>query len=99
MRAKPTQAAAAIRVLSSAMSLAEEWGLRPPGSNPARIRLRGPRRRQRLFSDAEVARLVKAADQLEKNGKNTKAETLGLRLLFASGCRAGEITGLQWDNV
>jgi integrase len=99
MRDRPTQAGAAIRVLSSAFSLAEEWGLRPPGSNPARIRLSGTRRRNRLFSAAEVARLHKAIDRLERADTNSRAQSLGLRLLFATGCRGGEITGLSWEHV
>ena len=99
MRATPTQAALAVRVLSSAMSLAEEWGLRPAGSNPARIRLKGTRRRERLFSDGEVSRLLAMIDKLETGGNISKSVALGLRLLFATGCRAGEILGLQWQNV
>ncbi|MBY5889095.1 tyrosine-type recombinase/integrase [Rhizobium leguminosarum] len=99
--AKPavTQAGGAVRALSSAMSWAEEAGLRPPGSNPARIRLRTPRRRQRLFSDGEVARMMDATDAMEKEGKLIPPVALGIRLLFATGCRAGEICGLRWDDV
>jgi integrase len=99
MRDRPTQAAAAVRVLSSAMSLAEEWGLRPAGSNPARIRLKGTRRRERLFTANEVVRLMRAIAQLEKDRTNSRAQSLGLRLLFSTGCRGGEICDLQWDNV
>lgn len=99
MRQTPTQAALAVRVLSSAMSWAEEFGLRAPGTNPARIRLKGTRRRTRLFSDGEVSRLLKTIDALETEGKLTAAVALGLRLLFATGCRAGEICGLEWSNV
>lgn len=98
-RAKPTQAALAVRILSSAMSWAEENGLRPQGSNPARIRLKGSRRRTRLFSDAEVSRLLAMIATHEKEGKLTAGVALGLRLLFATGCRAGEICGLKWSNV
>lgn len=98
-RAKPTQAALAVRVLSSAMSWAEENGLRPAGSNPARIRLKGSRRRQRLFSEAEVARLQAAIGTLENADKITATVAMGLRLLFATGCRAGEICGLRWSGV
>jgi hypothetical protein len=65
MRSTPTQAALAVRVLSSAMSWAEEFGLRPAGPNPASTRLKGTRRRQRLFSDTEVGRLLKTIDTLE----------------------------------
>lgn len=99
MRSTPTQAAVAVRVLSSAMSWAEEAGLRSPGPNPASIRLKGARRRQRLFSDTEVTRLLSTIDDMEKDGKIIAPVALGLRLLFATGCRAGEICDLQWENV
>lgn len=98
-RSKPTQAALAVRILSSAMSWAEENGLRPQGSNPARIRLKGTRRRTRLFTPAEVSRLQTTIATLESEGKLTATVALGLRLLFATGCRAGEICGLQWSNI
>lgn len=99
IRAKPTQAGLAVRVLSSAMSMAEEWGLREAGSNPCRIRLKGGRRRERLFSDAEVARLLVTIDRHEAEKKMTDSVALALRLLFATGCRAGEICDLTWSNV
>lgn len=94
-----TQASGAIRVLSSAMSWAEEAGLRPPGSNPARIRLKASRRRQRLFSDQEVSRMLEAADALTSEGKLIPPVVLGIKLLFATGCRAGEICALRWEDV
>ncbi|MGZ3246658.1 MAG: tyrosine-type recombinase/integrase [Croceibacterium sp.] len=99
MRATPTQAALAVRVLSSAMSWAEEFGLRAPGPNPAGIRLKGPRRRTRLFTETEVARLMAAIGKLESDGNIGKTVALGLRLLFATGCRAGEICELRWSNI
>jgi len=98
-RATPTQATLAVRVLSSAMSWAEEAGLRPPGSNPARIRLKGTRRRERLFSDVEVSRLQAAITALESEEKIGRTVAMGLRLLFATGCRGGEICQLEWQHV
>lgn len=95
LRATPTQATLAVRVLSSAMSWAEENGLRKHGQNPARIRLKGTRRRQRLFSDREVARLLAAIEECALPAP-TK---LGLRLLFATGCRASEICQLRWTDI
>ena len=95
MRSRPTQAALAIRVLSSAMSKAEEWGLREAGTNPAHLRLKGARRRERLFSDAEVGRLLGAIDTLEADKRILPSVALGLRLLFATGCRAGEVMDLR----
>ena len=99
MRSTPTQAALAVRVLSSAMSWAEEYGLRAAGANPASIRLKGSRRRTRLFSEAEVARLMAVIGKFEAAGKISKTVALGLRLLFATGCRASEICELCWSNV
>ena len=95
LRTTPTQATLAVRVLSSAMSWAEEHGLRKPGQNPAKIRLKGARRRQRLFSDREVTRLMAAIDECAL-APPTK---LGLHLLFATGCRASEICQLRWSDV
>jgi len=99
LRPKPTQAALAVRVLSSAMSMAEEWGLRDPGSNPCGIRMKGSRRRERLFSDNEVARLQATIASHQREEKMTKSVALALQLLFATGCRAGEICDLEWSNV
>jgi integrase len=98
-RSTATQAAAAVRALSSALSWAEEAGLRSHGPNVARIRLKATRRRERLFSAAEVARLQAKISEFEADEKITKAVALALRLLFATGCRAGEICGLEWSNV
>lgn len=99
LRGTPTQATQAVRVLSSALSWASEAGLRSRSPNPARIRLKGSRRRTRLFSDGEVYRLHESIDGLERESKLTPTVALGLRLLFATGCRAGEICSLQWSNV
>ena len=98
-RSKATQAALAVRVLSSAMSWAEEAGLRSPARTPPSIRLKGSRRRKQLFSDNEVSRLLGMIGEQEIAQKISPTAALALRLLFATGCRAGEICGLQWSNV
>ncbi|MFC4593519.1 tyrosine-type recombinase/integrase [Sphingobium tyrosinilyticum] len=94
-----TQATLAVRVLSSALSWAQEHGLRGAGPNPAKIRLQGARRRERLFSDAEVGRIQTALSMLEKGGGVSPQAALAVRLLFATGCRAGEICELRWEDV
>ncbi len=81
------------------MTLAEQWGLREPGSNPCRVRKFGSRRRERLFSDMEVAQLLNAAEKLAAAGTITVFQLLGIKLLFATGCRVGEIAGLEWSFV
>ncbi len=102
-RSKPTQASFAVRVLSSAMSLAEQWKLRGDGTNPCWICMKASRRREYLFSDAQVARLLQAIDELEmaktRKGRISPSVALALRLLFATGCRADEIPSLEWCNV
>lgn len=98
-RATRTHADAIVRVLSSAMTLAEQWGLREPGSNPCRVRKFGSRRRERLFSDMEVAKLLNAAEKLAAAGTITIFQKLGIELLFATGCRVGEIAGLEWSFI
>ena len=70
MEATPRQANLTLAVLSKALSLAEEWGYRPEGSNPCR---RVPRyeenERERFLSADELARLGAAI---------VEAETVGL---------------------
>lgn len=95
----PTQANQAVRILSSAMGKASEWGFRASGSNPAKIRLTGSRRRERLFSDAEVVRLQNTIDEMEAAHQIYPTVALGLKLLFVTGCRAGEICNLTWEGV
>jgi len=94
-----TQADGAIRVLASAMDWAEEQGYRDAGSNPAKVKLKSTRRRERLFSDNEVSRMKDACHALELEGRLKPQVALGIRLIFATGCRAEEICGLQWGDV
>lgn len=90
---------AAIRVLSSAMSWAEEYGYRSPGPNPAGIRLKASRRRETLLTDNDVGRMHVALDDLEKEGEIQPSVALAIRLLWTTACRADEICRLRWDDV
>lgn len=94
-----TQATGAIRVLSSALRWAIEDAKLRSGPNPAQIRLTTTRQRDRLLTDNEVARLLSATDQMEGNGTILPHVALAIRLLFATGCRAGEICGLKWTDI
>jgi len=99
-RAAPTQAAAAVRVLRSAMSWAAERGLRDANTvNPAKISIGTGRRRERLFSDKEVSQIHAALDGLENDATISAQAATGVRLLFATGCRANEICTLRWQDV
>ncbi|MGY6568654.1 MAG: tyrosine-type recombinase/integrase [Salinarimonas sp.] len=99
MRDTRTQADQAVRVLSSAMKLAEQWGLRDPGSNPCGIRKYGTRRREFCFSTQQVARMLQELDTMEIEQPLSPFRALAVRLLFVTGCRAGEIINLEWKNV
>lgn len=76
----PRAANLALAVLSKAMTLAEEWGLRPAGSNPCRGVKRYPEtRRERFLSGDEIRRLGQAMQE---------AETIGLPWRERDGAKA-----------
>lgn len=70
MRSTPRQANYALGILSKALSLAEDWGMRPEGRNPcAKIAKYPEKARDRFLTPEEVGRLGKAL---------VDAETVGL---------------------
>jgi integrase len=72
-------------------------GLR--ADNPARgARLLTTQRRERFLSFAEIGRVGEALSKLEADGENPTA-IAAIRLLLLTGCRRGEIIGLQWKWV
>jgi integrase len=88
LRATPTEVNRMLALASVIFNQAERWDMRAEGTNPARgIKRFRETRRERLLSDAEVARLLQAGP------------TLAIRLLFATGCRAGEILTLRWEWI
>ena len=56
-------------------------------------------RRERFFSEAELARLGAVLDEAERQQTALPGVTNAVRLLALTGCRLGEIVGLQWENV
>jgi integrase len=92
-RAAPYQANRTLAVLSKMMTLAEQWGLRPDGSNPCRhVERYGEKKRGRLLSAEELARL---GDALAAYGGSPHV-VAAIKLLVFSGARLGEILGLEW---
>jgi integrase len=88
LRATPTEANRVLALASVIFNQAALWGLRPEGSNPARgIKRFRETRRERLLTDDEVERLHQAGP------------SLAIRLLFATGCRAGEILALRGEFI
>jgi len=68
-------------------------------ANPAKgVKKYQERRAERFLSSAELARLGVAFGSAAQTGKSPIG-IAALRLLTLTGCRKGEILGLQWDHV
>jgi integrase len=107
-RATPTHANRLVALLSKLFTLAELWGLRPDGTNPARhVQKFRERRRERYLTAAELGRLgavFEAADRDQTVTPKPGADPVpvsswalaALRLLLFTGARSGEILTCQW---
>ena len=100
LRATPRAANRALMVLSKMFSLAEAWGLVPPGVNPCRFVLKYKEgKRERFLSPDEYERIGRELGVLETEGPGPERAAAALRLLILTGCRLGEILTLKWDDV
>ena len=86
-----------IETLGSIFTFAVNNDLR--ADNPVRgTKKFPPRRIERFLTLAELARLGDALTTAEQEGENPSA-LAAIRLLMLTGCRRGEILGLQWRHV
>jgi hypothetical protein len=86
-----------VALLSKMFNLAEDWGLRPQNSNPARrIRKFSEVRRNRFLSTDELKRLGLILKRFENDEPYPVA---AIRLLIFTGARSSEILGLGWEHV
>lgn len=100
LRETPYLANRAVAMLSKMLNLAEDWGLRPMGANPARrIKKFREEERKRYLSSEEQMRLGRVLADLEADGSESPYVIAAFRLLILTGCRLGEIRTLQWDFV
>ncbi len=100
LRETPRAANRALMVLSKMFSLAEAWGLAPPGGNPCRYVIRYREgMRERFLSAEEYRRVGVALCALEARGPLPARAAAALRLLMLTGCRLGEILSLRWDDI
>lgn len=91
-------AARATATLRAMLSFATERGIIP--ANPAAgVRLLKQQKVERFLSEAEVSQLSEALTALEAGSKLHPSFAACIRLLMLTGCRRGEIEGLQWDWI
>ena len=96
--ARPGGANRALEVLSSLFNHAVRLG--HVETNPARGLRKNPRKRShRFLGAAEIARLERTLAALCRENPNFRQPADIARLLLLTGCRAGEILGLEWDRV
>ena len=99
-RPMPVRANRVLALLSKMFALAEEWDMRPTGSNPCRgIKRARERHRERFLSSDEVARLWRALEEAEQDGTAPSGVVALVRLLLLTGCRLSEIQTLRWEHV
>ena len=83
--------------LKAAMRKAEDWGLRPEGSNPCRLIKANPRRKmERFLNEHEFSRLGQVISQ---SRERRPVHSAALLLVMLTGCRKEEIVGLTWGEV
>jgi integrase len=96
----PGRANRAVSAFRALMTFAEDVGLRPIHSNPARkIKLYRERSRERFLSEAEISKAAEAIAAVERDGKIGPHAAAGLRLALFTGARSGEITAARWEHV
>ncbi len=99
---QPATANRALEVLGVAMGLAEEWGWRPAGSNPARgVKAHPERQRRRYASAEELVRLRAALQRWEEAGPLALRWRFAqlVRLLLLIGARLREVMNAQWSEI
>jgi integrase len=100
LRDRPYQANRALGVLSKMLNLAEEWGLRPDGSNPCRhVKKYHEEKRERYLTRDELQRLGAALADADRNKTETPFALGAIGLLILTGARLTEILTLRWDYV
>ena len=100
MSDRPVMANRMLGVLGVVFQFAEGRGERPAGTNPIRgLKRNREKARDRLMSEAELARLGDALVELAAEGSDGAQWASILRLLLLTGCRRAEILDLRWKEV
>ena len=97
----PGAANRCLTILANMLTKAESWGYRLENTKPCRpVRPNRKRRCERFLSHAELARLEKVLAEDRTGEDRLKAVMASaITLLLLTGCRSGEVAGLQWSDV
>jgi integrase len=110
LRDTPVTANRMVLVVSKMFNLAERWGLRPDGTNPARhVERYREQSRERYLSADEFRRLGEALATAATEPVLVPGETeprllspfalAAIKLLIYTGARRSEILTLKWEHV
>jgi integrase len=100
LRDRPYQANRALGVLCKMMNVAEEWGLRPDGSNPCRhVKKYREQKRERYLTKEELQRLGRVLADPETKATESPFAIAAIGLLVLTGARLTEILTLRWEYV
>jgi integrase len=100
MQATPRRANYTIATFRALMTFAEDCGLRPPMSNPARrIKMYREKARERFLSEEEIGKAAESIQEAERAGRIGPHAAAGLRLALFTGARSGEVTAIEWKHV
>ncbi|PCJ74358.1 MAG: integrase [Rhodobacteraceae bacterium] len=100
LRETPYQANRSLSVLSKMFNLAEDWGLRTGGTNPARrIKKFREEEKKRYLRDNELIRLGEVLSESLEGGTESIYSVSAIQLLVLTGCRLSEILTLRWEYV
>ena len=100
MRGTPGAANRVLALLSKMCALAEQWGLRDPGTNPVKgIERYRESRRERHLSPVELGRLGEVLRRVELERTESPSTVVLVRLLLLTGARLGEVLGLCWESI
>ena len=96
----PTVANRAADILVKMFNLADAWGWRPSGSNPARSVPRFKvEKHERFLTREELSRLGEALRAAPAERLASTHAAAAIYLLVLTGCRRNEILGLRWDDL
>ena len=100
MKRTPRRANYTVSTVHAIFNFAEDLGLRPRGSNPAkRIKRYREGKIERFLTEAEIGKAAEGIDAAERAGKIGPHAAAGLRLALFTGAGSGEVTAARWSHL